>query len=127
MTSRRFVPNAGLGMLDLVFLLCLLFFLTTVLSVRRMAFMQEVADEEAAGPKRPVVVSLDPSGPRFELISAGDRPGPGSGPLEAWLAVTCAASPTPVEVACPEDATHAECKRGLLALRSAARDCAYRY
>lgn len=127
MKTRRFVPNAGLGMLDLVFLLCLLFFLTTVLSVRRMAFMQEVADEEASGPKAPVVVRLDPRGPRFELVSAGARRGPEGAPLEAWLAATCSLTPTPVEVACPEDATHADCKRGLLALRSAARDCAYRY
>lgn len=127
MNGRRRGLNPWLGMLDLVFLLCMLFFVTTVVSVRRLALVEEVADDEARGPGSAIVVRLESDGERFALVSPGERPGPGAKPLLAWLEATCSADRTPVEVACPPEATHVACKRGVLALRRRARSCAYRY
>lgn len=128
MIGRRRGVNPWLGMLDLVFLLCTLFFVTTVVSMRRLALVEEVADDENRGGGSPIVVRLETDeGPSFALVSAGDRPGPGTAPLIAWLESTCASGPTPVEIACSPESTHVACKRGVLALRRRARSCAYRY
>lgn len=130
MRARRSTPSVWLGMLDLVFLLCMLFFLTTVISVRRMAMAEDVAEDRPDGEERPVVLRLSAPGEpeaAVDLVSTGGRVGPGSVPLIRWLAAACRLRPTPVEIACPPEATHRACKRGVLDLRSAARACEYRY
>lgn len=130
MRARRSTPSAWLGMLDLVFLLCMLFFLTTVISVRRMAMAEDVADDRPEGERRAIVLRLSAPGEpevAVELVTTGGREGPGSLPLIRWLSGVCALRPTPVEIACPPEATHRACKRGVLDLRSAARACEYRY
>lgn len=130
MTKKRFAPNGWLGMLDLTFLLCMLFFLTTVISVRRLAVTDDVAQEAAHGPEAAIVLRLrsPPSlGGEVEVLSTGGRAGPGANSVIAWLASTCAASAARVEIACPPDSTHRACKRGVLALRRSAQGCRYQY
>jgi hypothetical protein len=133
MTRGRLRFSPWLGLLDLVFLLCMLFFLTTVISMRQIALAEDVADDRADGNRRPVVLRLARVPERaggdvdVQLVSAGGRTPPKSAPVLAWVADACREHATSVEIACPAEATHRGCKAGVLSIRRAAPECRFKY
>lgn len=134
MSRARLRFSPWLGLLDLVFLLCMLFFLTTVISMRQIALAEDVADDRADGDRRPVVVRMNdvPARPGGDvdvrLVSAGGRSPPSSGgSVLAWLSHACRAQRTSVEIACPPEATHRGCKTGVMTIRRAAPECRFKY
>lgn len=120
---KRFELDPSTGNADLAWLLVILFFVTTTLALRPTQEGVEAA-EEGATPR--VAVSLDTDSEDLTITSTGGRGTP-AGEAMAWLAGVCASEQAPVDVACPDDATHQWCKESLSELISAAPGCRYRY
>ena len=141
MARRKFVADIGIGSTDMLFNLLLFFFITTVLVAKAPSLADDVAVPGGDSKAVPVVVRLDGAPTddqpaRFSLKSAGNVAAP---PAElgigAWLKQVCDVpatgddKPTPVvvQIECPDDVTHAQCKRGVRDLWLAAPACQYQY
>ena len=139
MTTSRFRVDhiAGSAAADLFGLLFVVLFVLAMLVARAASDELQVppSGDRASQPIR-VTAAAAGDGYSFSVEGTGGRGEPATGSSNGvltWLAGQCpqprdrTAARPPVVLTCPDDMTHARCKRALVALGRRAPHCAYRY
>lgn len=123
MSSFELDPSTGNA--DLAWLLVMLFFLTTTLSVKRDQ-QGVLAAEDGEGEALLVRVEQGSAGATVHAEPSEKYGEPKDDPI-AWLRGVCASGAPTVELACPSDATHRWCGEQLSSIKQRAPGCRYRY
>jgi hypothetical protein len=117
----RLKLDSATGSIDLAWLLVILFFITTVISLRPTTSGVKPA-RPATG--KAVVIGLSPRG-EATLIDGGDHAL--MGPISGWLGPLCDSEPVAVELRCADEMNHRDCKAAVGGVVRQAPKCSYGY
>lgn len=141
MNTSRYCLDTSTGQVDLCWNLVQLFVVTTFLLARPSSGALSGAVTEGVGSDPPVQLAADSV--RWDAATSVDErlasldvtargplaAGPSGTPPLAWMASGCEAAPVPVVVqfACPDTASHRDCRDVVVALMTAAPRCNLQY
>lgn len=123
MSAFELDPSTGNA--DLAWLLVMLFFLTTTLSVKRDQ-QGVLAAEDGEGEALLVRLEQGATSATIHVEPNAKYGKPEHDPI-VWLRGVCASGGPTVELACPSDATHRWCREQLASIDQRAPGCRYRY